>query len=166
MTRLALVLAGMALVIGDYKDESGDTLRLLNPPVIEAEIVKDDNLAIHDDEVYEIKPEEVEVEVEQEAEVPAENVRLWGTATITFYCPCSRCCGQWAGGATASGVMPTPNHTVACGDLPFGTHLIINGQEYVVEDTGVNGMWVDIFVSSHSEALNRGMYQAEVYIVE
>lgn len=90
---------------------------------------------------------------------------LWGVCTITFYCPCSRCCGSWAGGPTASGAMPSAGRTVAC-DLPFGTRLLIEGHEYVVEDRGVSGMWVDIFVNDHQEALNRGMYSAEVYIIE
>ena len=90
---------------------------------------------------------------------------LWGVCTITFYCPCSECCGEWAGGATASGTTPTAGRTVAA-DLPFGTRLLIDGQEYVVEDRGVGGMWVDIFVNDHNEALQRGMYQAEVYIIE
>lgn len=93
-------------------------------------------------------------------------MHLWGVCTITHYCAGSCCCGEWAGSPTASGVWPQVNHTVSCGDLPFGTRLMINGQEYVVEDTGVSGMWVDIFVGSHEEALQRGMYQAEVYILE
>ena len=97
---------------------------------------------------------------------PEPNSHLWGVATITHYCSCSICAGQWAGGPTASGVMPTPNHTVACGDLPFGTRLLINGQEYTIEDRGVSGLWVDIYCASHEEALQRGMYQAEVYIVD
>lgn len=90
---------------------------------------------------------------------------LWGVCTITFYCPCSECCGSWAGCATASGTTPTAGRTVAA-DLPFGTRLLIDGQEYVVEDRGVGGMWVDIFVNDHNEALQRGMYQTEVYIIE
>ena len=53
------------------------------------------------------------------------SMHLWGVCTLTFYCGGPCCCGQWAGGPTASGVMPTPNHTVACGDLPFGTRLMI-----------------------------------------
>ena len=166
---LAILLTGLTLLTGAYVDENGDELQLLNPPVIEVEanIVKNDYLEIHYGEVYEVIPEAVVLpEIVDEKSADNESGRLWGVATVTFYCPCSRCCGQWAGGPTASGVMPTPNHTVACGALPFGTRLLIDGQEYVVEDTGVDGMWVDIFVSSHSEALSRGMYQAEVYIVK
>ena len=98
-----------------------------------------------------------------DSEQPA--MHLWGVCTITHYCPCSQCCGSWAGGATASGTTPTAGRTVAA-DLPFGTRLMINGHKYVVEDRGVGGMWVDIFVNGHQEALDLGMYQTEVYIID
>ena len=91
-------------------------------------------------------------------------VGYYGECRITYYCPCSACCGEWAGGPTASGAMPTANHTVAA-DLPFGTKLIIDNTEYVVEDRGVSGMCIDVFVDSHEEALRRGFYYADVYIV-
>lgn len=98
-------------------------------------------------------------------EEPEPAMHLWGTATITHYCNCSECCGQWAGGGTASGTTPTAGRTVAA-DLPFGTRLLINGHEYTVEDSGVYGCWVDIYCDSHAEALARGMYQTEVYIID
>ena len=100
---------------------------------------------------------------EEVEEVPS--MHLWGVATITHYCNCSICCGQWAGGGTASGTIPTAGRTVAA-ELPFGTRLVINGHEYIVEDRGVSGCWVDIYCDSHSEALARGMYQTEVWILE
>lgn len=92
-------------------------------------------------------------------------MHLYGNCRVTFYCPCAECCGAW-GNATASGVMPTPNHTVANGSLPFGTRLLIDGVEYVVEDRGVDAFEVDIFVADHQEALNRGLYYTDVYILE
>lgn len=55
--------------------------------------------------------------------------------------------------------------TVAMADLPFGTKVEINGQIYTVEDRGVPSGCVDIYVDSHSEALNSGMYYAEVRVV-
>lgn len=112
----------------------------------------------------EIVPESEQSQPAVQAPAPA-SMHLWGVCTITHYCHCATCCGR-AGHPAASGVMPTVNHTVACGALPFGTRLMINGQEYVVEDTGVNGFWVDIFVGSHDEANARGMFQAEVYIID
>lgn len=116
-----------------------------------------------------IMPKEVEaVEVVDEAtEEPAKH--LYGVCTITHYDNGPCCCGQYAYGATASGVMPTVNRTVASNCLPFGTRLLINGQEYFVEDRGdsnMNDFWIDIYVSSHEEALQRGMFSAEVYIID
>lgn len=94
-------------------------------------------------------------------------VRLiyYGSCTITHYCWCAACCGR-AGHPTASGVNPIAGVTVANGELPFGTVILLNGQKYIVHDRGVNGKWIDIFVSSHAEADARGMYQADVYIIE
>lgn len=96
-----------------------------------------------------------------------ENASEWlyyGDARITHYCPCEICCGEWATGCTASGVLATPGHTVAAGDdLPFGTEVLVNGQVYTVEDRGVENGCIDIFVTDHQDALNRGLYYAEVY---
>jgi 3D (Asp-Asp-Asp) domain-containing protein len=87
-----------------------------------------------------------------------------GNFTLTAYCNCARCCGT-AGNATASGVMPTSNHTVAMGGIDFGTKLLINGTVYTVEDRGTPYGHVDIFMDSHSEALQFGMGSADVYLI-
>ena len=103
-------------------------------------------------------------EIVEAQEVEAPELRYYGNCRITFYCPCSQCCGSW-GNATASGVMPTANHTVANGSLPYGTKVLIDGVEYVVEDRGVGGDQFDIFVNDHGEALARGLYYTDVYLV-
>lgn len=107
-----------------------------------------------------IQPEEV-LEVVSEPEP----MHLYGNCRITFYCHCATCNGR-AGANCASGMQPTVNHTVANGALPFGTRLLIDGQEYVVEDRGVGAFEIDIFVSSHDEALRRGLYYRDVYIID
>ena len=89
-----------------------------------------------------------------------------GEWTTTGYCACSECCGEWATGCTASGVLAMSNHTVACGILPFGTQIVIDGVIYTVEDTGVDGEWIDIFFDSHEEALAYGMQTKSVWRVE
>ena len=90
-----------------------------------------------------------------------------GNWTITFYCPCEICCGQWATGCTASGVAATEWHTVATDMFPFGTELYVDGLGYfVVEDTGVSGEWLDVFVNDHQQALDLGMQTRDVYYVE
>ena len=87
-----------------------------------------------------------------------------GQYKITFYCNCRRCCGRWAGGPCANGKMPEQGRTVACGSLPLGTKIIIAGMgEYVVEDRGVTGKHIDVYLNSHSECLKRGVQYAEVF---
>lgn len=145
MTKLAVILMSAILVA-----DGGATGVL-------SEIKPQDNPVI-------IQPEEV-LEVVSEPEP----MHLYGNCTITFYDNGPCCCGIWAGGHTASGSVPTPNHTVASNVLPFGTRLLIDGQEYVVEDRGDGNMdafWIDIYVSTHEEGLRRGMYKADVYIID
>lgn len=60
---------------------------------------------------------------------------------------------------TASGRHAQVGRTVACNFLPLGTRILINGQEYVVDDRGaMTGNVVDIYVGSTHEALSRGTY--------
>ena len=70
-------------------------------------------------------------------------------------------------GTTASGNMPIPGYTVACNFLPLGTHVIIDGQEYEVQDTGgMGGNVVDIFVSSYNEAISKGTYYTTMEVLD
>lgn len=96
--------------------------------------------------------------------------RLYGTCSISHYCNCSTCSGSY-GNTTASGAIPSVNRTVAMGrNVPFGTKIRIGNDPtvYTVEDRGgaIGRNNVDVFVGSHSEAMNRGRYSAPVYIVE
>lgn len=86
-----------------------------------------------------------------------------GDFTLTAYCSCSKCCGSWSGGGTASGTTPTAGRTVAMGGVPFGTKLLINGNVYTVEDRGTGYGHVDIYMDSHSAALQFGSQKAAVY---
>jgi len=89
-----------------------------------------------------------------------------GDWTISFYCPCEICCGQWATGCTASGVLATPWHTVATDGLEFGTVLYVDGLGYfTVEDRGTEYGWLDIYVGDHAAALDLGLQTRSVYIV-
>ena len=91
-----------------------------------------------------------------------------GTFKLTAYCNCRSCCGKWADGKTASGTTPEQGRTIAVDRkvIPLGTHVLIDGVEYVAEDTGVRGNHIDVFFDSHREALNFGVKYAEVEIVE
>ena len=87
-----------------------------------------------------------------------------GAFKLTYYCPCPRCCGKWSGGPTATGTWPEEGRTIAVDPnvIPLGSKVRINGHSYVAEDTGVSGKHIDIFVSSHAEALKLGVGKADV----
>ena len=125
---------------------------------------EDNSTAAGDDYTEHSDQESVEEEI---AETAAEGMEYLGDWTISFYCPCSFCCGQWAGGATASGVMPSAWWTAATGDLPFGTIVYVDGLgTFEVQDRGTGYGWLDVFVGDHGEALANGLQYRSVYIVE
>ena len=90
-----------------------------------------------------------------------------GTFNATAYCGCASCCGS-AGGHTASGTTPKAGRTIATDPsvIPLGSKVMIDGHEYIAEDTGgaIGGKRIDIFFSSHSEALQFGRRSVEVSI--
>lgn len=92
-----------------------------------------------------------------------------GQFKLTAYCPCSKCCGKWAGGITSTGAMAKSNRTIAVDPsvIPYGSKVIINGQTYVAEDCGgaIKGHRIDIYHDTHSEALDFVVQYAEVYLV-
>lgn len=100
---------------------------------------------------------------ETKVEIENKTDSYLGNYKITHYCPNS-CCGT-GNGITASGSTATPYRTVAMKGVSFGTKLNINGNTYVVEDRGVGSGVIDICVNSHQEALNKGTYYTDVYLV-
>jgi uncharacterized protein YabE (DUF348 family) len=89
------------------------------------------------------------------------------TYKITAYCSCSKCCGK-STGRTASGTQATAGRTVAASSkFAFGTQLNIGGHVYTVEDRGgaINGNRIDIYVSSHAQALQWGVKYLPVSVI-
>ena len=74
------------------------------------------------------------------------------------------------GNATASGVMPTSNHTVAgWSGLPFGTKIYIPamGITYTVEDRGgaITEGIIDIYMDTYDQCIQFGRQNLEAYII-
>lgn len=127
---------------------------------------KDHRASVVDEEEYISQGPGVQKEEKEEAPAPRET--SLGRFTITGYCGCEQCSGGHS--LTYSGTVPTPNHTISA-DLnyfPLGTKLKIDGTVYTVEDKGsfVNGNILDIYYGSHQEALAKGTYTAEVFLVQ
>ena len=103
------------------------------------------------------------------------------TVRVTAYCSCPKCCGVWSKDHpsrqgtdyeqyTTSGTVPTAGRTIAVDPdvIPLGSKVVLNGQEYVAEDTGsgVKGNHIDIYFDSHEAALDWGVKTLEAQIFE
>ena len=96
-----------------------------------------------------------------------------GEYTLTAYCACSRCCGVWANGYTATGTWATEGRTIAVDPkvIPYGTRVLLiwpdgTQHSYIAEDCGggVNGNHIDVFFNSHQAARIFGVQSAMVYL--
>lgn len=86
-------------------------------------------------------------------------------ADITYYCACTKCCGENACGITASGKQIERGMIAMSSHYPFGTKVMIDGIIYTVEDRGGSGIEndlhrIDIYVPDHNEALRLGRRNA------
>ena len=94
------------------------------------------------------------------------------TVRVTAYCPCSKCCGKWADGRTATNKPVTYNKGKFIAmdkSIPFGTLVFIpsySPKPVPVEDRGgaIKGDKIDVFFPTHQEALNWGVKIIEVTI--
>lgn len=89
-----------------------------------------------------------------------------GAVAMTIQCTAYTATGN----ATASGVMPIANHTVASwSGLPFGTKIYIPAMNttYTVEDRGgaVTQGIVDIYMDTYEECIQFGRQNLEAYII-
>lgn len=121
----------------------------------------------------ELKETETVSEVET---LPAPTVTSLGEYTITAYCACAKCCGQWAVDRPdgivkgAAGTELVSGYSCASNSFEFGTELIIEGYgNVVVEDRTADwvderydGKLVDIYFANHEKALNFGKRVLEV----
>lgn len=68
--------------------------------------------------------------------------------------------------ATASGADPEIGVTIGVDPavIPYGTIVLINGKEYVAQDTGnYNGNHIDILCESETVAEQLGTFKTKVY---
>lgn len=113
--------------------------------------------------------------VEEPEEVEEPEQTSLGEFKITHYCPCPKCCGQWADGITSTGTTATEGRTIAVDPevIPYGSEVVLvyaDGTEatYIAEDCGgaIKDNRIDVYMSSHQAALDAGVKYAEVLINE
>ena len=104
-----------------------------------------------------------------------------GEFTLTAYCPCVECCGEWSKDhpsrigtdyiqRTITGTIPKQGRTIGVDPdvIPYGSVVVIDGHEYMAEDTGglIEGNHIDIYFDNHTDALKFGLQTEKVYIKE
>lgn len=74
------------------------------------------------------------------------------------------------GNPTATGVMPSVGTTIAVDPriIPLGSCVLINGHEYIAQDTGglIKGNRIDIFMDSEAECVNFGAQYIEIEVLK
>lgn len=118
----------------------------------------------------------------EETEPPTQPAEVWsslGTYTLTAYCSCQTCCGQYALNRpldesgnpivyTSIGAIAKAGVTIAVDPrvIPYGSEVKINDHVYIAQDTGgaITGARIDIYFDDHQKALEFGLQTAEVFI--
>jgi 3D (Asp-Asp-Asp) domain-containing protein len=111
---------------------------------------------------------------EQKTESNSEPAEKWRIVRmkVTGYCPCSKCCGEYADGITANGHKIQPGDTFVAADkrYSFGTEMVIegynDGKPVKVLDRGgaIKGNKLDAFFHTHQEALEWGVRYIDVKV--
>lgn len=92
-----------------------------------------------------------------------------GKFKVTHYC-CEKYPHICNAGPPYKTAMGTNPHVGGCAvdpsKIPLGSFVKINGVVYHAEDTGgaIKGNRIDIVTATHSEALSKGSYTAEVFL--
>lgn len=121
--------------------------------------------------------------VESIREVPEEEPEYisLGEFKLTAYCSCEKCCGKWAKNRPvdeegneivigASGEVLEAGISIAVDKkvIPYGSTVLINGQEYIAHDCGgaIKQNRIDVYFSDHQDALEFGVRYAEVFLMK
>lgn len=112
---------------------------------------------------------------------PEPQIISLGEYKLTAYCSCEKCCDHWATvrplDENGKPIVYTANMSVAkqgvtvaadTSVLPFGTVLLIDDHEYIVQDRGgaIKGNRIDVYFESHEEALQFGVQYKEIFMKE
>ncbi|MHC4205593.1 MAG: 3D domain-containing protein [Planctomycetota bacterium] len=162
---IACVLSFLA---GAAYTKAGMPITLPNPTVTETQA--DTQSSTDEAETEPVQSAAVVLSDEPTSE-PAEKWRIV-KMKVTGYCPCSKCCGEYADGITANGHKIRPGDTFVAADkrYSFGTEMVIEGYSnsntVKVLDRGgaIKGNKLDAFFHTHQQALEWGVKYIDVKV--
>ena len=127
-----------------------------------------------------LKPIPVAYTVEYEVqEMEAPELESLGEFKLTAYCSCEKCCDRWAKNRPvdengneivigASGEVLEAGKSIAVDPkvIPYGTTVLINGNECIAQDCGgsIKKKRIDVYFDNHKDALKFGVQYAEIFI--
>lgn len=179
LKELGMLLAGITIsftiVVGIFNKEETTA----HAPEIEyvAEVETETEYEI-ETEVF--TEEYIVIQTQQETEPQTELISL-GIFTVTAYCSCEKCCGEWANkrpldengnpivyGASGEQLIADYSIAVDLDLIPYGETIYINDMPYVAHDKGsaIQGKKIDIYMSSHQKALEWGRQTMEVFKIQ
>lgn len=109
-----------------------------------------------------------------------ETKKSLGVFSLTAYCSCEICCGEFAKnrpldengkeivyGAIGQRLIPSYSIAVDPNVIPYGSKVEIDGSVYCAQDCGggIKGHSIDVYFSDHQDALNFGVQHKEVFLL-
>lgn len=158
---LIIILIIIGILCCEHKDKR------ITSKTIETERVTEDKRII-----------EIETDKESDTNQVVKPVSL-GEFKLTAYCSCEICCNKWAlnrprdengneivYGAIGERLQEGYSIAVDPTVIPYRTEVIINGHTYKAQDCGgaIKGNRIDVYFSSHEDALEFGVKYAEVFV--
>ena len=185
LKELGMLLAGITIsftiVVGIFNKEETTAHAPEIENVAELETVTETEYEI-ETEVF--TEEYIVIQTQQETEMetePQTELISLGIFTVTAYCSCEKCCGEWANkrpldengnpivyGASGEQLIADYSIAVDLDLIPYGETIYINDMPYVAHDRGsaIKGKRIDIYMSSHEKALQWGRQTLEVFKIQ
>lgn len=158
----------IAIIIGCIYEKKEIKHRTSVYKEIENDILKEDT-------------KKIEIETDKEDDAQAVEPVSLGEFRLTGYCGCLLCCGSWSNnrpidvdgneiiyGAIGEELKEGYSIAVDPDIIPYRSKVIINGDIYEAQDCGgaIKGNRIDLYYSSHQDAIDHGVKYAEVFLIQ
>lgn len=164
ITFLIIILIVIGILCCEHKDK-----RIINKTMETERIIEEEDK----------RTIETETDKEVDTNQATKPVSL-GSFKLTAYCSCEICCGKWANnrpldengneivyGSIGERLKEGYSIAVDPSVIAYNSKVIINNKVYEAQDCGgaIKGNRIDVYFSSHEDALEFGVEYAEVFLL-